>query len=616
MSSLLIVDDEPAVLSALEYLFRSHGYDVVTADHPQAALQIFQSRPADRPVGVVISDYRMPGMSGIEFLHEISLLSPNTIRILLTAKSDMVTAVDAVNQGGLYRFLLKPCGYELLLATVRDAFGAYTSARENQHINEELKKANEELRALSSNLEARVEDATRELREAIYFDRLTGLPSNELMQDRLSFAIRAAKRAKHTVTVIHVGPENFRYVNENLGHQAGNELLCSLARRLEGFIWEGDSVGRMHGDRFCLIVNNIEAHGQLNDIVAQLMDVLGKPFEVDGRELYLTANLGISIYPNDGEMADQLFNHAETAMHQAKRDPNAHYRFYSEELNHLSSEHFLLQSEIRQALRKAEFRVYYQPRVNITNNQVIGFEALLRWQHPERGLLQPAEFLQVLEETGLICKVGEWVLNNVCDTVKKWQVIAKGHLHVAVNVSAVQLRDSHFTESVRQAIARSDLDLSKVTLELEITESVLLDNVEEVRDKLDALQEMGIKIAIDDFGTGYSSLQYLIKLPIHYLKIDRAFVIDVTESKDAKAIVEAITSLARSLRMQVVAEGIETSDQLSVMHGLNCQEFQGFLFSRPVPEEEIYNILRSWNVVDRISEPVTSIRLQMAEIFR
>lgn len=604
MSALLIVDDEPAVLGGLELLFRGQGYEVLTADNPVGALKLFKSRPPERPIGIIISDYRMPGMTGIEFLHQVSRISPDSLRILLTAKSDMVTAVDAVNQGGLYRFLTKPCDGTLLLQTVREAFEVYKSTLEKCHLNEELRRANEELRQLSSNLEARVQHATRELREAIYFDRLTGLPSNELMQDRLEYAIRSAKRGNHTVTIIHIGPENFRYVNENLGHQAGNELLCMLAARLEGFIWEGDSVGRMHGDQFCLIINNVETHERLDVAVPRLLELLNQPFDCEGREIYLKINLGISIYPNDGDSPHTLFHHAETAMHQAKRDATGQFRFYSEELNYSSNERFLLHSEIRQAQPRSEFRVFYQPRVSVSDNRIIGFEALLRWQHPKRGLLSPAEFLPILEETGLICKVGEWVLNTVCESVVKWQRFCSSPLHVAVNVSPIQLRDENFSQMVRDAIARSGLDLRRTTLELEITENILLDNIEDVREKLHELRDMGIKIAIDDFGKGYSSLSYLTTLPIHYLKIDRAFVIDVAECRDAKAIVQAITSLASSLRMQVVAEGIETHDQLSIMRGLNCQEFQGFLFSKPIPEHEIENILRSWDIADRVADAV------------
>jgi diguanylate cyclase (GGDEF)-like protein len=602
MSALLIVDDEPAVLGGLELLFRGQGYEVLTADNPARALKLLKSRSAGQPVGIVISDYRMPGMNGIELLHEVSLGLPDTLRILLTGKSDTVPAVDAVNQGGLYRFLTKPCDHALLLKTVKDAFELYESAREKRLLNEELSKANEELRELSSSLEARVEDATRELREAIYFDRLTGLPSKELMQDRLEYSIRSAKRANHSVTIIHIGPENFRYVNENLGHHAGNELLRMLAGRLEDFIWEGDSVGRMHGDQFCLIMNNVEAHERMDVAVPRLLELLNRPFKCEGRDIYLKINLGISLYPNDGDAPHTLFHHAETAMHQAKRDPNTQFRFYSEELNQSSSVRFLLQSEIRQALQRSEFRVFYQPRVSVSDSRIIGFEALLRWQHPKRGLLSPAEFLPMLEETGLICKAGEWVLNTVCESVAKWQKTCSLPLHVAVNVSPIQLREEHFPHIVRAALARSGLDMRRTTLELEITENILLDNIEEVRDKLIELRDMGIKIAIDDFGKGYSSLSYLTTLPIHYLKIDRAFVIDVAECRDAKAIVQAITSLATSLRMQVVAEGIETHDQLSIMRGLNCQEFQGFLFSKPVPEHEIENMLKSWDIADRVAD--------------
>ena len=591
MPSLLIVDDEITVLNTLAFLFQRQGYEVQVADHPLKALQLLQSMPNPDDLGVVISDYRMPGMSGIEFLHEAGKYVPEAKRILFTAKSDLVTVVDAVNQGGLYRFISKPCDNKTLLDVVADAFTLFETAKKNKQLNQELKQANVQLKQLSHQLQARVERASRELRDAIYFDRLTGLPSIELLHDRLAVAIHAAKRANQNIAVIIIGIENFSLINTNLGHDFGNELLCAFAARLDAIIWEGDSAGRIHGDNFALIVNNTAPGESANELVTRLLGVLHQPFEIGEQQVYLDANFGIAMFPDDGVGPQDLFSHAETAMHQAKRDPEAVYRFYSEDLNLQSSARFLLQSEIREALKNEEFRVHYQPRINVKNGRIIGVEALLRWRHPQRGLLPPAEFLYLLEETGLIHQAGDWVLNNVCKTVKGWQKEVDKPLHVAVNVSPLQLKSGDFCELVRQAVMASGLDLTKTTLELEITENIFLSDLEQVRSQLDAIREMGIKIAIDDFGTGYSSLSYLIQLPIHYLKIDRVFVIDITKSSDAKAIVSAITSLAQSLRLQVVAEGIETEAQLEAMKMLECEEFQGFLFSRPVPADVMRELL-------------------------
>lgn len=591
MSLLLIVDDDTVVLGALEFLFKDRGYDVLTTESPQNALHLLGNSQLSS-IGVVISDYRMPEMSGIEFLHRFRQILPDAKRILLTGKSDLVNAVDAVNQGGLHRFLMKPCKHELLLEAVEDAFTVFNSTQENRRLADDLKQANAELRELSNTLEARVEQAARELRDVIYFDRLTGLPSRELMQDRLEFAMHSARRTEHSVMVIYIGIGNFRLVNESLGHQAGNNLLCAFSKRLEMVLWEGDSAGRMDGDQFCLIINNTGISEQPNDVINRLLNTLKMPFTVNGREIYLHSNLGISMYPGDGDTPLDLLNHADVAMHQVKKEVDTDYRFYSEELNRQSGERLLLHSQVRKALENSEFVMYYQPRVHIGSGNIIGVEALLRWQHPEHGLLAPAEFLPLLEETGLICWVGDWVLNDVCRTVVHWQGLTEKPLHVAVNVSPVQLKSGTFPKAVAAAIENSNLDLSKAVLELEITENVLLSDLDRVREQLGALWDMGIKIAIDDFGTGYSSLGYLIKLPIHYLKIDRAFVVDITSNRDAKAIVQAITSLARSLRMQVVAEGIENSDQLEMMYNLDCQEFQGFLFSKPVSAEEMLELLK------------------------
>ncbi|MBN1379056.1 MAG: EAL domain-containing protein [Gammaproteobacteria bacterium] len=591
MPSLLIVDDEPSVLTSLTFLFKRHGYDVLAAEHPEKALEQVASLRDIGSLGVVISDYRMPTMSGIELLHEIAKFAPEAKRILLTAKSDLVTVMDAVNEGGLYRFLTKPCSYELLLRTVEEAFLVFNSAQENRQLNEELRQANIQLRSLSKKLEARVEHTTKELRAAIYFDRLTGLPSIELMHDRLAVAIQSAIRSAQTITVIYIGIENFSLINENLGHKIGNDLLCAFAARLEALIWEGDSAGRMHGDRFALIISNTAPGEPANELITRLLGLLQQPFQIGEQQIYLDANFGIAFFPEDGSSPQALLSHAEVAMHQARKDPDASYRFYSEDINRQSNERFILHSQIRAALENGEFKVHYQPRINVITGKIIGVEALLRWQHPERGLLPPAEFLYALEETGLIRQAGEWVLNEVCKSVVEWQAEVGHSLHVAVNVSPIQLKAGDFRDLVEKAIEHSKLDLSKTTLELEITENIFLSDMEQVREQLNSLRQMGIKIAIDDFGTGYSSLSYLIKLPIHYLKIDRTFVIDITKSRDAKAIVRAITSLAQSLRLQVVAEGIETEDQLEAMRTLDCEEFQGFLFSRPVSADAMRQLL-------------------------
>ena len=591
MHSLLIVDDEPSVVSSLEFLFKRHGYDVLTADHPEKALNILAAMQNTDNLGVVISDYRMPTMSGIEFLHEVGQYVPEAKRILLTAKNDLAEVVDLVNENGLYRLLAKPCSYKSLLKIVEEAFIVFNASKENMQLNVALKKANAQLKKLSLQLQERVESVSPELRETIYFDRLTNLPGMELIHDRLAVAIQAANRNEQSILVINIGIENFNLINSNLGREAGNELLRAFALRLQALVWEGDSVGRLHGDQFALVINNTTLGEPANELVTRLLELLHRPFDFKKQAIYLQTNFGIAIFPGDGASPQDLLNRAEVARRQARNDSESAYRFFSEDLDLKSSEQFLLQSQIRVALKNEEFKIHYQPRINVTTGRIIGVEALLRWQHPERGLLPPAEFLYLLEESGQIRQVGEWVLNSVCKTVLEWQQVITHPLHVAVNVSPTQLKSNNFCELVRSAVEKNGLDLEKTTLELEITENIFLTDLEHVSSQLNTLRKMGIKIAIDDFGTGYSSLSYLIKLPIHYLKIDRAFVIDVTKSRDAKAIVRAITSLAQSLRLQVVAEGIETEEQLEVLKTLDCEEFQGFLFSRPVTAEVMRKLL-------------------------
>ncbi|MBA3582602.1 MAG: EAL domain-containing protein [Gammaproteobacteria bacterium] len=590
--TVLLVDDEPSLLATLQIIIQSQGFQVLTAASGEAALEILQASHIDDGIPIIISDQRMPGMNGVQLLEQIRQQWPQTIRILLTGDPDPQVVMDAINRGGIFKLLTKPCESAEVMRAVRDAAQHFQAVREHHLLTEELQQANQELKVLSSTLEERVESKTQELMEALYYDSLTGLPSRLLMTDRLELAIKAARRANEMVTVLFLGLEQFSLVNESMGHEAGNGLLRLLAERLQMYVWDGDSVARMYGDKFCLVINNSGTTEKVGELADKILNVVAEPFFINGQAISINGHIGISLFPNDGETPPELFSHAEAAMREVRGEHGSNnYRFYSEELNKLSTSRISLQAEMRRALQNEEFRVFYQPRVNVRLGRVVGAEALIRWQHPERGLVGPDEFLFILEETGLIEPVTEWLLRRVCEKLVSIQEKSEHPVHMAVNISPRQLKRDSFIDIVKGVVRDTGLDLSKSFLEFEITENILLHDMRQVQQLLSGIKDMGISLAIDDFGTGYCSLSYLTQLPIDYLKIDRSFVLKLTETQGAKAVVHAIISMAHSLFLHVIAEGVETHEQLEILQRLGCDEFQGWYFSKPICEKDMLALL-------------------------
>ncbi len=451
-----------------------------------------------------------------------------------------------------------------------------------------LREAEKELSERSlqmSSILSHHKEAKQDLAQVTHFDVLTGLPNRFLFLDRLGHAISRATRSHQMVAVMLLDIDNFKTINDTLGHTHGDLLLQDIADRLRRCVLEDDTLARIGGDEFSIVLEGVSEIEEIAIIAQKIVEIFSLPFTPSSQEIYVTPSMGITIYPMDGHDSDSLLKNADAAMYAAKEYGRNHFRFYTTDMNALAIERFAMEGALRRAMEREEFTLHYQPQVDIKSGRVIGVEALLRWNHPERGLVPPNEFIPLLEENNLIIPVGEWVLRTACAQSRAWQDAGLPPLRMAVNLSARQFRQDNLVEMIDGIL--QETGISPKLLELELTEGLLMENTNETSLVLAQLKSRGVQVAIDDFGTGYSSLSYLKRFPIDRLKIDRSFVRDIiTDSNDA-AIAVAVISLGRSLGLSVIAEGVETPDQLEFLGVQKCDEYQGFHFSRPVPPEEI-----------------------------
>ncbi len=422
------------------------------------------------------------------------------------------------------------------------------------------------------------------------YDELTGLANRNLFQDRLEQALIFSRRHDCGLAVIFIDLDNFKTINDSLGHDAGDALLPQVASRLAGAVREGDTVARQGGDEFVLLLTETREEKDVSMIAQKLLQAVSEPFEVGGRNLHITCSIGVASYPKDGEDRQVLLKNADAAMYRAKEIGRNNVQFFAEEMNVKAMERLMLENSLHQALERKEFLLHYQPQVDLRSGEIAGMEALVRWHHPELGLLSPARFIPVAEDSCLIIALGEWVLRTACAQNKAWQDAGLKPITVAVNLSARQFRQHDLVEMVTRVLRETGLDPAH--LELEVTESLVMQNVEETIATLGRLKAMGIKLSIDDFGTGYSSLNYLKRFPVHTLKIDQSFVRDITTDPSDAAIAKTIISMAHELGLKVIAEGVETEEQKSFLCLRRCDEMQGYFFSRPVPAAEFESVLR------------------------
>ena len=422
-----------------------------------------------------------------------------------------------------------------------------------------------------------------------YHDQLTGLANRILFKDHLDLAIAQAKRNQKMLAVMFLDLDRFKVVNDTLGHVIGDSLLKKVASRLKACLREGDTLARQGGDEFTLLLPQIEDREDAIRTVEKMIKSFDVPFQIDGHELYVTISIGVALYPVDGESIDILIKNADIAMYDSKAKGRNRFQCYSGRMNVSFAEKLSIEMQMRKAIDRQEFRVFYQPQIRVGTGRISGMEALVRWSSPLHGSLSPLEFIPLAEETGLILSIGEFVLKSACEQAMLWKNAGLPPLRMAVNISSQQIEQDGFCDGISRLLQEYHMDGSM--LELEVTEGALLNDGEQMIAKLKMLASMGIKIALDDFGTGYSSLSYLQKFPINTIKIDQSFVRGLPGDTNNVSIVTAICAMAQGLKMNLIAEGVEKSEQLRFLHALNCNEAQGFLFSKPLPGNEITGLL-------------------------
>ena len=424
-----------------------------------------------------------------------------------------------------------------------------------------------------------------------HHDSLTGLPNRALLPDRIEQAIAQAGRSGKQVAVVFVDLDHFKLINDSLGHHVGDRLLLEVASRLKTCVRGNDTVVRQGGDEFVLVLAEQQGEDDILAVVSRLLDAVSQPWTDNGQEYGLSCSIGVSCFPQDGDESGALLRSADAAMYQAKASGRSTYHFYTPELNQAVSERLELENSLRHALEREEFRVYYQPRIDVASSRIVGAEALIRWDCPGKGIVPPDSFISIAEETGLIIPIGQWILREACRQNSAWRRAGLPPIAVSVNLSPIQFRHTGLVDSVAAALTEAGLDPK--SLELEVTESFVMHDAERINVAMQSLKALGVDIAVDDFGTGYSSLSYLKRFPVDRLKVDKSFVRDIDSDPDDAAIVRAIITLGHALNLRVVAEGVETAAHLDYLKLHGCDEVQGYYFSRPVPASQLESLLRA-----------------------
>jgi diguanylate cyclase (GGDEF)-like protein/PAS domain S-box-containing protein len=437
--------------------------------------------------------------------------------------------------------------------------------------------------------------ARKKAQEQLYFmahhDQLTSLPNRLFFADRLRQAQALAKREKHQCGILYLDLDRFKIINDTLGHAVGDLLLQEVGKRLTSCVREVDTVARIGGDEFSVVLVNLNHLVDAEQVAAKILKTLAKPVQADEHEIFITTSIGISLYPNHDDNPEGLLKKADAAMYQAKAQGRNNYQIYDHSMDQDAERRMTLENGMRRAIEREEFRIFYQPKIDAASREITALEALIRWEHPDLGMLSPADFISLAEENGLIIPIGEWVMRRACQDNQQWQDEGLPKVRVAVNVSGYQLQTKNFVSSV--ATVLKETGLSGDCLEFEVTETVIMQNPEFAVSILTQLRDMGIHISIDDFGTGYSSLAHLKRFSVNTLKIDRTFVRDIEKNSTDAAITSAIISMGNSLDLKVIAEGVETEGQFDVLLEKNCDEMQGYLFSKPVPVEAVAALLRN-----------------------
>jgi diguanylate cyclase (GGDEF)-like protein len=573
------------------------NFEIDSAHQGQEGVAMAHQALAEgRPYAMAFVDMRMPpGWDGLKTIERLWATDPDVQVVICSAHTDYdwTEVVQRLGHSDRLLVLRKPAEP---IEVLQCATALSRKWENDKLVKDNVLRLEEVITTRTRGLEV----ATQQLRHLATHDALTGLPNRVLLDDRLQQAIAHADRDMRSFAVLVCDLDRFKLINDSLGHRAGDELLQEVARRLATVVRTADTVARFGGDEFVLIGTSIGDANDAADLAARVMEALQAPVRIADIDIHTSPSIGIAMYPDDGTSIQTLLARADAAMYSAKQNGRGTFRRYTAGMHAGTEDRVQLESDLHAALTLNQFQLYYQPKVDTRTGEVRSAEALIRWVHPTRGIVSPAEFIPLAEECGLIGAIGAWVIREACRQAQAWQNDGVPALRVSVNLAASQFRDSGLVESIRRALG--DAGLQARYLEVELTESAVMSDPEESIAILEHLSAMGVLVSVDDFGTGYSSMSYLRRFPIDKLKIDRVFIDEIVSRPEDASIVRAIVSLAHSLRLKVVAEGVETLAQLDFLKTAGCDEYQGFHFSRPLPALEFERLIRESHSSDVFTE--------------
>ncbi|MCP1467553.1 MULTISPECIES: bifunctional diguanylate cyclase/phosphodiesterase [unclassified Pseudomonas] len=581
-------DAEPSLDTLEQTLFGTttvarQAFILDSAYQGQEALDLVNRALAtNTPYAMAFIDMRMPpGWDGLQTIEQLWNVDPNLQIALCTAYSDYsFEAIEARLKYNDQLLILKKPFDHLEIRQMASALTWKWQLAQDAALK---------VIGLERTIEERVQELLK-VSHLLQYDALTELPNSTLLGDRLTQAIALGRRHDTQLAVMFIGLDRFKRINNALGYPVGDEVLQQVSQSLVAAVRESDSVFRYGSDEFVILLNDVQHPQQTQHIAQKVLQAISVTRHVAGHDLSVTASLGISIYPNDSSTAVELIKHAETAMHTTKERGPDDLSFYTEDMNLRARHQQNLESAIRQALEHDEFALHYQPKLDLKTGRILGAEALIRWFQPRSGWVHPADFIPVAEDSGLIVPLTQWVLRHACEQAQAWRAMGLAPLRISVNISAIDFRQREFVDNLAAILKQTGLPPNQ--LELEITESVLMQNVDDTVDILNRIKAMGVRLALDDFGTGYSSLSYLRRFPIDVLKIDQSFVRGLHENSQDAQLISAIIGMGKSLELNIIAEGVETVEQLDFLRAQHCEEGQGFLFSKAVPAKDFAQLLQ------------------------
>jgi len=557
---VVLADDDPSIRLMVRHVLESEDFDIVEAsDGLEAIKAVEKYHPA-----LILLDAVMPGIDGFTTCQQIKEKGHTDIPVMMITGLDDDASVERAYEVGAIDFITKPIKWAVLKHRVKSVVAKVI--------------------------------AERKVELLAYRDTLTGLPNRLLFADRLEQSVIRAERSKTGMALMLIDIDDFKLVNDSFGHDAGDKLIKAVGHLISKSLRRADTIARLGGDEFAVIIEGIDSADDAISIADNLTTILEHNVRLDDQETYTSASIGIAIYPGDGKDARSLLKNADTAMFRAKENGRHCFQFYKPEMSVSAMERLELENSLKAAFESDEFLVHYQPVIDIHKNEVVGVEALLRWQHPDKGMIQPSDFVSVIEDCGLIVAVGDWLISTVCKQIRVWQDSGLEKQNVSINLAPEQFKEQDLVALFKQAFAENNIDGS--SLSVEITERTLIDNIGNVEGTLRKLRDIGIRVLLDDFGTGYASLAYLKEFPVDVVKIDRSFIAGIPDNQEDSAVVHAIAGLTLGLRLKLHAEGVENERQLKVLKSIGCQYAQGYYWSKALPSDEyqqfymnqIYNI--------------------------